>query len=134
MTITKGPDATRITNTSGIHRHAHLVHPALPEGDFAFTIELRGGYELGFLNAAGKDEMLYLELAGKDGADAALEERAFHTYELSREGNRFTIRRDGRAVPMVHFQFDYGEDFVITLAIREGETVEIRSVSMKPMR
>lgn len=125
--------ATRITNTSGIHRHAHLVHPAVPEGDFVFTIELRGGYELGFLNAAGKDEMLYVELAGKDGAEPPLGERPFHRYEISREGTRFTIRRDGRPVPMVHFQFDYGEDFIITLAVREGESVEIRSASMKEL-
>ena len=39
-------DATKITNTSGIHKHAHLVFPAELEGDFTFTIELMGSYEL----------------------------------------------------------------------------------------
>lgn len=130
MTIAKGPDATRITNTTGIHRHAHLVHP-VSGGDFTFTIELRGGYELGFLNAEGKDEMLYVELPKKGGDEVVaipLEEQDFHTYELSRQGTRFTIRRDGRPVPMVHFQFDYGEAFVIMLAVKEGESVEVRAV------
>lgn len=130
MTIAKGTGATRITNTSGIHRHAHLVHPA-PGGDFTFTIELRGGYEFGFLNAEGKDEMLYVELPKKGGDDVVaipLDEQDFHTYELSRQGTRFTIRRDGRPVPMVHFQFDYGEAFVIMLAVKEGESVDVRAV------
>jgi hypothetical protein len=130
MTLAKGAGATRITNTSGIHRHAHLVHAA-GEGDFTFKIELRGGYELGFLNAEGKDEMLYVELPEKGGADVAavpLEEQDFRTYELSRQGTRFTIRRDGRPVPMVHFQFDYGEAFVIMLAVKDGESVDIRAV------
>lgn len=130
MTITKGTESTRITNTSGIHRHAHLVH-AVGEGDFSFKIELRGGYELGFLNAEGKDEMLYVELPEKGGADVAtvpLDEQDFHTYELSRQGTRFTIRRDGRPVPMVHFQFDYGEPFVIMLAVKDGESVDVRAV------
>ena len=131
MTVVKGPDATRITNTSGIHRHAHLVHPVAPRGDFTFTIELRGGYELGFLNAEGKDEMLYVELPKKDGDEVAeipLDEQTFHTYELSRKGTRFTIRRDGRPVPMVHFQFDYGEAFVIMLAVKDGESIDVRVV------
>jgi hypothetical protein len=130
MTIAKGPDATRITNTSGIHRHAHLVH-AVSGGDFIFTIELRGGYELGFLNAEGKDEMLYVELPKKGADDVAaipLDEQPFHTYELSRQGTRFTIRRDGRPVPMVHFQFDYGEPFVIMLAVKDGESIDVREV------
>lgn len=131
MTLTEAAGATRITNTSGIHRHAHLVYPAVPEGDFTFTLELRGGYELGYLNADGKDEMLYCELAEKDGADGAPREEQFRTYELSREGTRFAIRREGRPLPLVHFQFDYGEDFVITLAIQDGESAEIRSVSMR---
>jgi hypothetical protein len=131
MTIVKGPEATRITNTSGIHRHAHLVHPVVPGGDFTFTIELRGGYELGFLNAEGKDEMLYVELPKKDGDDVAevpFDEQTYHTYELSRQGTRFTIRRDGRPVPMVHFQFDYGEAFVIMLAVKDGDSVDVRAV------
>lgn len=131
MTIVKGPEATRITNTSGIHRHAHLVHPVEPGGDFTFTIELRGGYELGFLNAEGKDEMLYVELPKKGGDDVAevpLDQQTFHTYELSRQGARFTIRRDGRPVPMVHFQFDYGEAFVIMLAVKDGESIDVRAV------
>jgi len=133
MTIAKGNGATRITNTSGIHRHAHLVH-AVGGGDFIFKIELRGGYELGFLNAEGKDEMLYVELPEKGGAEVAaaaavpLDEQDFHTYELSRQGTRFTIRRDGRPVPMVHFQFDYGEAFVIMLAVKDGESVDVRAV------
>jgi hypothetical protein len=130
MTVAKGPDATRITNASGIHRHAHLVH-AVSGGDFTFTIELRGGYELGFLNAEGKDEMLYMELPKKGGDEVVaipLDEQDFHTYELSRQGTRFTIRRDGRPVPMVHFQFDYGEVFVIMLAVKEGESVDVRAV------
>lgn len=131
MTVVKGPDATRITNTSGIHRHAHLVHPVAPRADFTFTIELRGGYELGFLNAEGKDEMLYVELPKKDGDEVAeipLDEQTFHAYELSRKGTRFTIRRDGRPVPMVHFQFDYGEAFVIMLAVKDGESIDVRVV------
>lgn len=134
MSVASGEDATRITNTSGIHRHAHLVYPAVPEGDFTFEIELRGGYELGFLNAEGKDEMLYLELVGRGAADAdrpALEDLPFLVYEISREGTRHTIRRDGRGVPLVHFHFDYGEPFVITLAIRDGESAEIRSAAMR---
>lgn len=128
VTIAKTADATRIANTSGIHRHAHLVFPSVPEGDFTFTLDLRGGYELGYLNAKGKDEMLYAELAEKDGAR---QEDDFRTYELSREGTRFSIHRDGRPMPLVHFHFDYGEDFVITLAIQDGESVEIRSVSLR---
>lgn len=129
MTIAPVDGATRITNSSDIHRHAHLVYPKGLEGDFTLTIELRGGYELGFLNAAGKDEMLYVELEEKNGAAVAGE---FHRFEISRRGTRFTIQRDGRVLPMVHFQFDYGEAFVITLAIKEGESAEIRSVSLKP--
>jgi hypothetical protein len=130
MAIAKGTGATRITNTSGIHRHAHLVH-AVSGGDFTFTIELRGGYELGFLNAEGKDEMLYVELPKKHGDEVAeipLDEQTFHTYEISRQGTRFTIRRDGRPVPMVHFQFDYGEAFVIMLAVKDGESVDVKAV------
>ncbi len=129
MTIVAGDDATRVTNTSGLHRHAHFVYPAVPEGDFTFTITLRGGYELGFLNRAGKDEMLYVELDPGKGA-AGLGD--FRTYELSRVGTRFAIKRSGRALPLVHFQFDYGEAFVITLAIRQGESAEIRSASLRP--
>lgn len=125
MTLTETENgATRVANTSGIHRHAHLVFPATPEGDFTFTIELKGGYELGFLDRAGKDEMLYVELEDADGAPKADD---FETYELTREGTRFTIRRDGRAVPLIHFRFDYGEEIVLTLAIKSGRSAEIRS-------
>lgn len=129
MTTTQVDGATRITNSSGIHRHAHLVYPKGLAGDFTFTIELRGGYELGFLNEAGKDEMLYVELEEKNGSSVAGE---FHRFEISRSGTRFTIRRNGRVLPMVHFQFDYSEAFVITLAIKEGESAEIRSVTLDP--
>ena len=129
MTITpaegEGEEAAiRITNTSGIHKHAHLVFPAKLEGDFTFTIELKGGYELGWLNRAGKDEMLYVELD-----DEAAEK--FATFELSRVGTRYSIAHNGRIRPLVHFRFDYGDDVLITLAIKEGESVEIRSCSLK---
>lgn len=120
MNITVADGVTRITNSSGIHRHAHLVIPAKLSGDFTFTIELAGGYELGFLNRAGKDEMLYVELDETAAAE-------FQTFELSREGTRYTIKRNGRSVPLVHFHFDYGEDSVITLAIKDGESARIRS-------
>jgi hypothetical protein len=72
-----------------------------------------------------------VELPEKGVAAAAavpLDEQDFHTYELSRQGTRFTIRRDGRPVPMVHFQFDYGEAFVIMLAVKDGESVDVRAV------
>lgn len=122
MTLVEEDGVTTITNTSGIHRHAHLVFPAALEGDFTFTIELKGGYELGFLNREGKDEMLYVEL-GEPGE--------FETFVLSRTGTRISIERNGRAVPLVHFRFDYGEDFLITLAIRDGESAAIRSYSLQ---
>lgn len=128
MTIAQVDGATRITNSSGIHRHAHLVYAKGLEGDFTLTVELRGGYELGFLNEAGRDELLYVELEEKNGAGVGGE---FHRFEISRHGTRFTIRRNGRVLPMVHFQFDYGEAFVITLAIKEGESAEIRSVTLE---
>ncbi len=121
MTIVAAEDVTRITNTTGIHRHAHLVYRAKLEGDFSFSIELKGGYELGFLNREGKDEMLYVELA--DG-------QAFETFDLSRNGTRFTIQRNGRVVPMVHFRFDYGDEVQITLAIQDGKSAEIRSYAL----
>lgn len=122
MTIARVQDATRITNTSGIHKHAHLVFPAKLEGDFTFTIELKGGYELGWLNRAGKDEMLYVELEDSTG---------FETFELSRSGTRYTITRNGQVRPMVHFRFDYGDEIMITLAIKQGESAEIKSCSLK---
>ncbi len=126
MTIVPGEaGATRITNTSGIHKHAHLVFPAKLEGDFTFTMELKGGYELGWLNRAGKDEMLYVELA-ETAADK------FETFELSRSGTRYTIKRNGRIQPMVHFGFDYGDDVLITLAIKQDESAEIKSCSLVP--
>ncbi len=121
MTVEEKEAVTKITNTSGIHKHAHLVFPAVPEGDFVFTIEVKGGYELGFLDRAGLDEMLYLELG---------EQEKFGTFELSREGTRLSIKRNGRGVPLVHFRFDYGRDFVITLAIKDGESAEVRSYSL----
>ena len=117
MTFTESEGTTRVTNTSGIHKHAHLIFPANLSGDFTFTIEVKGGYELGFLNREGKDEMLYLEVDSPE---------KFATYELSRVGTRFTIKKDGRARPLVHFSFDYGDDFVITLALKDGESAEIR--------
>ena len=129
MTVSREENgATRVTNSSGIHRHAHLVYPATPEGDFTFSIELRGGYELGFLHRAGKDEMLYVELQDKDGTPKSTE---FDTYQLSRQGTRFSIRRNGRIVPLVHFRFDYGAPIVLTLAIKAGESAEIRSHSLE---
>lgn len=126
MTITKtGDGVAKVTNTSGIHRHAHLVFPATPEtGDFTFTIELKGGYELGFLNRAGKDEMLYVELEDAKGNPKATD---FETWQISRVGTRYTIQRNGRVVPLVHFRFDYGEPSLLTLAIMDGESAEIRS-------
>lgn len=127
MTVAQVDGATRITNGSGIHRHAHLVYPKGLEGDFTLILELRGGYELGFLNAAGKDEMLYVELEEKHGTDVTGE---FQRFEISRRGTRFTILRNGRVLPMVHFQFDYSEAFVLTLAIKKGESAEIRSVTL----
>jgi len=130
MTIAEEDGGTRITNTSGIHRHAHLVYPAELEGDFTFSIELRGGYELGFLNREGKDEMLYVELGRWQNAEGGADAEAFHTFEISREGTRFAIKRNGRPVPMVHFRFDYGEAIVITLAIQDGESAEIRSLTL----
>ena len=122
MTITSEKDATKITNTSGIHRHAHLVFPVRLAGDFTFTIELEGGYELGFLNREGKDEMLYVELA---------ESKKFEVYELNRKGTRFEIKRSGRVRPLVHFRFDYSEDFLITLAIKDGESARVHSYAFK---
>jgi hypothetical protein len=116
--------ATRITNTSGIHKHAHLVFPAKLEGDFTFTVELKGGYELGWLNRAGKDEMLYVEMDDDESTGK------FETFELSRSGTRYTIKHNGRIRPMVHFRFDYGDDVLITLAIKQGESVEIKSCSL----
>lgn len=121
MTVSPDGDVTKVTNTSAIHRHAHFVFPAELEGDFTFQIELRGGYELGFLNREGKDEMLYVELG---------EMKEFESFELSREGTRFSIKRNGRAIPLVHFRFDYGEEFLITLAIKDGESAEIRSYAL----
>ena len=121
MTIVNEGGVAIVSNTSGIHKHAHLVFPAAPDSDFTFTIELKGGYELGFLNRAGKDEMLYIELG---------EAKKFETFELSRQGTRFSITRNGRALPLVHFRFDYGEEFVITLAIKAGESAEIKSYSL----
>jgi len=118
MTIKPGKDSTRVTNTSGIHRHAHLVFPQKIRGDFTFTIELKGGYELGWLNREGKDEMLYVELG---------EMKKFETFEISRTGTRYSITQNGRPRPMVHFRFDYGEDAVLTLAIKDGESAEIKS-------
>lgn len=129
MTVSRGENgATTVTNTSGIHRHAHLVFPATPEGDFTFTIEVKGGYELGFLNRAGKDEMLYVELQDKEGTPKSNE---FETYQLSRQGTRFTIQRNGRVVPLVHFRFDYGDPFLLTLAIKANRSAEIRSYSLE---
>ncbi len=122
ITLTESEGVTKITNTSGIHRHAHLVFPAALEGDFTFTLELKGGYELGFLNREGKDEMLYVELAGAED---------FETFTLSRRGTRISIERNGRVVPLVHFRFDYGEDFMIMLGIKEGESAEIRSYELE---
>lgn len=118
MTITQNDGVAKVANTSGIHRHAHLVFPKSLKGDFKFTIELMGGYELGWLNRAGKDEMLYVEIG---------ETNTFETYELSRTGTRFEIKCNGRVRPMVHFRFDYGEDSLITLAIKQNESAEIRS-------
>ena len=123
MTLREHEGVTEVTNSSGVHRHAHLVFPADLSGDFTFTIELRGGYELGFLNREGKDEMLYLELG--EGND-------FETFTLSRKGSRISIERNGRVVPLVHFRFDYGEDFLITLAIKDGEAAAIRSYTFHP--
>ena len=124
MTIVPGEKgATKITNSSGIHKHAHFVFPAKLEGDFTFTIELKGGYELGWLNRAGKDEMLYVEIDDEPG-------EKFETYELSRIGTRYAIKRNGRIQPMVHFRFDYSDDVLITLAIKEGESAEIKSCSL----
>jgi hypothetical protein len=122
MTVRENDGVTRITNSSGIHQHAHFVFPAELQGDFVFTISLKGGYELGFLNRAGKDEMLYLELG---------EAKDFETFELSREGTRLSITRNGRVVPLVHFRFDCGEDFLITLAIKDGESAGISSYSLE---
>lgn len=124
VTIAEHDGVTKVANTSGIHKHAHFVFPAELKGDFIFTIELKGGYELGFLNRAGKDEMLYLELNETDT-------EAFQTFELSREGSRISIKRNGRAMPLVHFKIDYGEDFLISLAIKDGESAEIRSYSLE---
>lgn len=122
MKILTGEKSTKITNSSGIHRHAHLVFPVKLKGDFTFTIELKGGYEIGWLNREGKDEMLYVEIGEANG---------FETYEISRQGTRFTITRNGRVRPLVHFRFDYGEDALITLAIKEGESAEIKSYQLK---
>ncbi len=125
MTVTETDGATRITNTTGIHKHAHLVFPAQLKGDFTFTIEVKGGYELGFLNRGGKDEMLYFELPEQEEAA-----KKFETFTLNRRGSRISITRNGRALPLVHFRFDYAEDFLITLAIKDGESAEIRSYSL----
>tara|TARA_B100000676_G_C17926719_1_gene758539 strand:+ start:356 stop:916 length:561 start_codon:yes stop_codon:yes gene_type:complete len=122
MTIVQQEGATKITNTSGIHKHAHLILPRQLKGDFTFTIELKGGYELGWLNREGKDEMLYVEIG---------ESQKFDTYEISRQGTRYSITRNGRFRPMVHFRFDYGEDAVLTLAIKQGESAEIKSAKLK---
>lgn len=118
MTLTAGEGATTVTNTSGIHRHAHFVLLAELEGDFAFEIVVRGGYELGFLDREGRDEMLYVEI--DEAAD-------FETFVLKREGTRYSIERNGRVVPLVHFRFDYGAEIQITLAIKGGERAAIRS-------
>jgi len=125
MTIVHGPDSTKVINTSGIHKHAHLVFPAKLTGDFTFTIELKGGYELGWLNRNGKDEMLYLELG---------EANKFETFEIKRTGTRFTITRNGRPRSVVHHKFDYGQDALITLAIKQGDIAEIKSYRLNQSR
>lgn len=122
MSITLDEDGASITNTSGIHKHAHLVFPANLDGDFTFTIEVKGGYELGWLNRAGKDEMLYLELEGS---------AHYETFELSRKGTRYSIKHNERIRPLVHFRFDYGDDVLITFAIKQGESAGIKSYSLK---
>ena len=71
--------------------------------------------------------MLYVELQDAEGK---LKAKEFETFTLSREGTRISIARNGRVVPLVHFRFDYGEDFLITLAIKDGESAEIRSYSL----
>lgn len=118
MSVAEEGGIATITNTSGVHKHAHLVMPAALEGDFSFAIELKGGYELGFLNREGKDEMLYVELG---------DETDWETFVLTRKGTRYSIERNGRVVPLVHFRFDYGDEVIITLAIKEGEKASIRS-------
>ncbi|MAS96129.1 MAG: hypothetical protein CMO55_23245 [Verrucomicrobiales bacterium] len=118
MTLTKSEGATLVTNETGIHRHAHFVLKSPLQEDFVFTIEVKGGYELGWVNRDGKDEMLYVEIDEKTSE--------FVTYELRREGTRFTITRNGRVVPLVHFRFDYGDEVQIALALKEGESASIR--------
>lgn len=125
MTIETGSGATKVTNTSQIHRHAHFVFPRELDGDFTFTIEMKGGYELGFLNREGRDEMLYLEIDENAGEQ-------YITYELSRVGTRYTIKREGRVRPLVHFRFDYGDNVMITLALKDGESVSIRTYRFTP--
>jgi|TARA_Y100000294_G_scaffold136553_1_gene129432 hypothetical protein len=74
------------------------------------------------LNREGKDEMLYVELE---------ESFEFATFKLSRRGTRYTIKRNVQVRPMVHFRFDYGDDVMIALAIKQGKSVEIKSCFLK---
>ncbi len=74
------------------------------------------------LNREGKDEMLYVELE---------ESSEFATFKLSRRGTRYTIKRNVQVRPMVHFRFDYGDDVMIALAIKQGKSVEIKSCFLK---
>jgi hypothetical protein len=74
------------------------------------------------LNREGKDEMLYVELE---------ESSEFATFKLSRRGTRYTIKRNGLARPMAHFHFGYVDDVMITLAIKQGKSVEIKSCFLK---
>tara|TARA_Y100000031_G_scaffold110829_1_gene122133 strand:+ start:318 stop:533 length:216 start_codon:yes stop_codon:yes gene_type:complete len=66
--------------------------------------------------------MLYVELE---------ESSEFATFKLSRRGTRYTIKRNVQVRPMVHFRFDYGDDVMIALAIKQGKSVEIKSCFLK---
>ena len=66
--------------------------------------------------------MLYVELE---------ESFEFATFKLSRRGTRYTIKRNVQVRPMVHFRFDYGDDVMIALAIKQGKSVEIKSCFLK---
>ena len=66
--------------------------------------------------------MLYVELE---------ESSEFATFKLSRRGTHYTIKRNVQVRPIVHFRFDYGDDVMITLAIKKGKSVEIKSCFLK---
>jgi WD40 repeat protein/serine/threonine protein kinase len=119
MTLTEGPDAIRVENTTDgnwLATFAHTVHSF--DGDFSAVVEVKGGHFVSLISSDGADRTVFCDCP----SDAS-----WHVFNVQRRGKRIGCFVDGRPAP---FRLNNATDVAfagyICVQIEKGHAAEIR--------